>query len=432
MLMLRTPAQAVAKRRMLAQPEAQLLAYLIFGFGPPVGYWALVRGSALDSVFLINTLCGLVAAVVVVWYILGRLREYAKARLLSYVLPVNFLAFGLVLAIIALLRLTYSIPLFLAGAVGTIATSYSLVAINRKSSNLQFVVPGGQVAEIKGGLFVPAPDIEELESLVKARRVEGAIIADLHHDHSDGWERLFAKAALNGIPVYHFRQIMELQTGQVIITRLSENSLGSLIPNVPYMATKRLVDILATLLLLPFCLVAFPIIALAIKIDSRGNAFFIQDRVGFRGETFRMIKFRTMHERRPTEEDMAPREYAMTKSGDNRITRFGWFLRKTRLDELPQILNVLRGEMSWIGPRPEAVELSRWYESELPFYSYRHIVRPGMTGWAQVNQGHVTDIDDVTDKLRYDFYYVKNISLWLDLLIVLKTIRIIFGGFGAK
>ena len=117
---------------------------------------------------------------------------------------------------------------------------------------------------------------------------------------------------------------------------------------------------------------------------------------------------------------------------DERITRFGAFLRKYRIDELPQVINILRGEMSWIGPRPEALPLSQWYQEELPFYSYRHVVRPGITGWAQVNQGHVTSSDQVLEKLHYDFFYIKNLSIWLDLLIVLKTIRVVLLGTGAK
>jgi lipopolysaccharide/colanic/teichoic acid biosynthesis glycosyltransferase len=126
------------------------------------------------------------------------------------------------------------------------------------------------------------------------------------------------------------------------------------------------------------------------------------------------------------------RESAMTRAQDARITRVGRFIRLTRLDELPQALNILRGEMSWIGPRPEALALSRWYEAELPFYRYRHIVRPGITGWAQVSQGHVTEVGDVREKLHYDFYYIKNFSPWLDFLIVLRTIRVIVTGHGAR
>jgi lipopolysaccharide/colanic/teichoic acid biosynthesis glycosyltransferase len=122
----------------------------------------------------------------------------------------------------------------------------------------------------------------------------------------------------------------------------------------------------------------------------------------------------------------------MTLPGDSRITKLGRFLRKSRIDELPQILNILRGEMTWIGPRPEAVALTRWYEAKLPFYHYRHIVRPGISGWAQVNQGHVAEVDAVRSKLQYDFYYIKNFSLWLDILITMRTIITMMTGYGAR
>jgi lipopolysaccharide/colanic/teichoic acid biosynthesis glycosyltransferase len=151
--------------------------------------------------------------------------------------------------------------------------------------------------------------------------------------------------------------------------------------------------------------------------------------MGYRGEVFRMFKFRTMREAGALPD---PRMAAMTRDDDARVTRIGRHLRRYRIDELPQIVNILKGEMSWIGPRPEAVPLSRWYESELPFYRYRHIVRPGITGWAQVKQGHVADVEDVLWKLQYDFYYIKNFSFWLDLLIVARTIRTVLSGFGAR
>ena len=122
----------------------------------------------------------------------------------------------------------------------------------------------------------------------------------------------------------------------------------------------------------------------------------------------------------------------MTKDGDNRITPFGRFLRRYRVDETPQIFNILKGEMSWIGPRPEAVTLSKWYEEELAFYPYRHVVRPGISGWAQVNQGHVTSPREVLGKLHYDFFYIKYLSPWLDLLIAIRTFRTVLRGFGAR
>jgi lipopolysaccharide/colanic/teichoic acid biosynthesis glycosyltransferase len=151
--------------------------------------------------------------------------------------------------------------------------------------------------------------------------------------------------------------------------------------------------------------------------------------MGFGERPFKIYKLRTMREGSRTSETL---EGQMTLPGDARITRFGYFLRKSRLDELPQIINILRGEMSWIGPRPEALKLSESYESTIPFYRYRHIVRPGISGWAQVNQGHVTSIEDIRLKLQYDFFYVKHFSLWLDILVLLRTIRVVFTGHGAR
>ena len=150
--------------------------------------------------------------------------------------------------------------------------------------------------------------------------------------------------------------------------------------------------------------------------------------MGHRGKVFEVVKFRTMTVT-TNGENAAD---SMTLPDDQRITRIGRFLRKSRIDELPQVINILRGEMSWIGPRPEAISLSLLYEGELPFYRYRHIVRPGITGWAQVNQGHVTDLGEIDHKLQFDFYYIKNFSYWIDMLILFRTLRVVFTGFGAK
>ncbi|NWN22916.1 polyprenyl glycosylphosphotransferase, partial [Escherichia coli] len=127
-------------------------------------------------------------------------------------------------------------------------------------------------------------------------------------------------------------------------------------------------------------------------------------------QPFTAYKFRTMRVAASQENlsDAEARKSAMTSDRDSRITRVGAFLRRTRIDELPQLFNMLKGEMSMIGPRPEAMVLTKWYEKEIPFYHYRHIIKPGLTGWAQVNQGHVTEVDDIREKLNLDFYYVKN------------------------
>lgn len=410
----------------------QLPLTLVAGLAPAMSVWLLMGRPSVEG-GIGNTLVILTLAIFLNGYILERLRDHAKARHLSYVLPINFVMFTCALGFLALARLPYSVTLFSVGASCALCASFLLSVRTRGVIKPHVIVQAGRASEITlGGAYLPSPTLSELERLVASGRRDWAIVADLHYYHPSGWERLFANASLAGIPVYHFRQIAEMQTGQVKITHLSENDLGSLVPNMSYVSIKRLIDIVAASVLLPFFLAAFAIIAVLIKLDSKGSAFFIQERVGFRGKTFKMIKFRTMRERGPIECEEAAREDAMTRSDDDRITRIGHFMRKTRIDELPQIFNILKGEMSFVGPRPEARALAEWYESELPFYSYRHIVRPGITGWAQVNQGHVTDVSDILSKVRYDFYYIKNLSLWLDLLVALKTVRVIVTGLGAK
>jgi lipopolysaccharide/colanic/teichoic acid biosynthesis glycosyltransferase len=243
---------------------------------------------------------------------------------------------------------------------------------------------------------------------------------------------MLAVAAVKGHEVYHVKQLSESLTGRVEIDHMSENSFGSLLPNLAYVRVKRLTDVIVALLLLPILLVPAFLIAIAIKIDSPGPVFFVQKRMGYRGHAFTMLKFRTMRSSTGAMDAGKARAEAVTQSDDDRVTRSGRFLRTMRLDELPQIINVLAGDMSMIGPRPEAMPLSQWYEQQIPFYSYRHIVRPGITGWAQVNQGHVADLDQIAQKLSYDFYYIKNFSYWLDLLITLRTIPTMLSGYGAK
>lgn len=412
--------------------RCELPILIVGSLVPALAVWALLDRAPFTGAFL-ETLLALIVAITVAWYAQRQLRGHANARDLSYVLPVNFTAFTGVVTFLALARVPYSGSLLAVGAVCAVAWSFGLAIYGRRLVQPHVIVAGGRASEVAiGGQFVQAPNAEKLEHLIDSGWRDWAIVADLHYPHSQHHERLFAKAALAGIPVFHFRAIAEGLSGQVKINHLSENEFGSLIPNAPYMGLKRLVDILVALVLIPLCAPFFAILAALIRLDSPGKAFFIQERVGYRGETFRMVKFRTMRERSVADDEAERLADAMTRSDDDRITAIGRFLRKTRLDELPQIINVLRGEMSLIGPRPEACALSKWYESELPFYSYRHIVRPGITGWAQVTQGHVTDVSDVLSKLRYDFYYIKNISLWLDALIVLKTLRVIFTGTGAK
>lgn len=257
-----------------------------------------------------------------------------------------------------------------------------------------------------------------------------AIAVDLRIDLPDAWDKRVADFALSDVPVYHSKHLIESLTGRVELEHLSETSYGSLSPPISYMMPKHILDRLAALLALILLAPLLIVVALAVRLDSPGPAIFRQKRIGFRGAPFTVYKFRTMRSR--AFDAPLGRDDAITRANDDRITRLGRFLRRSRIDEFPQVINILKGQMSWIGPRPEAAVLSQWYENEIPFYRYRHVVRPGVTGWAQVMQGHVADVGEVRSKLYYDFYYIKNFSLWIDCLIIFRTIVTMMNGFGAK
>ena len=262
-----------------------------------------------------------------------------------------------------------------------------------------------------------------------AEVTDGAVIVDLREHLSSDWERAIARAVLRGVPVYHVKHAYESLTGKVLFDHLSENHFGSLIPSLSYLAVKRAIDFVVSAFALVVLCLPMLLIAVIIRLTSPGPAIFKHTRVGYRGQPFQAYKFRTMKQRDHGDDDI---ESQITLDGDPRITAVGRFLRRTRIDELPQLINVLIGQMSLIGPRPEAQALADWYNERLDFYEYRHVVRPGITGWAQVSQGHVTSIEEIFHKTQYDFYYIKNVSLSLDFLIALETLEIVFSGRGAR
>jgi len=193
-----------------------------------------------------------------------------------------------------------------------------------------------------------------------------------------------------------------------------------------YLQVKRVLDLFAIIAVLPVVAVIMVITAIAIKLESSGSVFFWQKRVGMNGKTFNMLKFRSMTS------DSEKNGSQFAKSNDMRITRVGKFIRKFRVDELPQLWNVARGEMSIIGPRPEQESFVNEFNKTIPNYSLRHVVRPGITGLAQIEQGYVADADGTVTKLKYDLYYIKNLSFVTDVQITLKTVYTILTGFGAR
>jgi sugar transferase (PEP-CTERM system associated) len=192
-------------------------------------------------------------------------------------------------------------------------------------------------------------------------------------------------------------------------------------------AVKRVFDLVSSLLLLIASMPVMLVTAVLIKLESSGPMFYTQERVGLNGSTFKVIKFRSM--RQDAEKDGRPQ---WATKNDSRVTRVGNFIRKVRIDELPQLFNVLRGEMSMVGPRPERPFFVDELVANIPYYAVRHSVKPGVTGWAQVRYEYGSTIEDSLEKLQYDLYYVKNHTLFLDLLIMLETVAVVLTGRGAR
>jgi sugar transferase (PEP-CTERM system associated) len=234
---------------------------------------------------------------------------------------------------------------------------------------------------------------------------------------------------LNGVVIEESSTLMERLMGKLPLDGLNPSSLiftSGFHVKTSQQIVRRLVSITVSLIGLTICLPFIPFIILAVRLSSPGPIFFRQTRVGLRGRPFSVIKFRTM--RKDAEEKGA----VWAKKNDPRVTPLGRFMRQTRLDEIPQLWNVLRGEMGFVGPRPERPEFVKWLSSEIPFYDLRHMIRPGITGWAQVRYQYGASLEETKQKLEYDLYYIKHLSLGLDLLIMFETIKTIILRRGAQ
>lgn len=424
-----SPGSALGRRTLLERFTFALPLMTVFVFLVQTVVVVLLHPTPFQDTAMLNSMSGAFLVNTIAALTFREFRRTPGTRrfafiLPSYIVPVLVLAFALLGA-----RLPYNNYALLAGIGSGIGFIYFISALQRPTSGRKvYLVPGARTKELADELtFLNTEMLTRPGELMRCG--DGAVVADLRQDLSSDWERGIAHAVINGVPVYNVKQLRESLTGRVQIETLSENSFGTLVPSLSYLLLKRAIDILVSFVALIVLLVPMVLIAIAIRMNSPGQALYRHRRVGYRGHEFDTIKFRTMQSREQDDEDL---ESQKTLDNDPRVTAIGRFLRKTRLDELPQLINVLRGEMSLIGPRPEALALSRWYDEHLDFYDYRHIVRPGITGWAQVNQGHVTELDDVYVKLQYDFYYIQNVSAWLDLLITLRTLAVMVNFRGAR
>lgn len=353
------------------------------------------------------------------------LMKYPGNKSSSFIFSTVSIWYFLVLSFLTITRIDYSSILLTISFFLSLAFCFIGYFISKR-----WIVP--KIAFVPFGRAKDINSIKNVEWIkldnpqLPQRRIN-AIAVDLHSTElTPDWNKFLAKCVLSNIPVYNVRQLEESLTGRVKIRHMYENDLGSLLPSPVYSLVKRVIDIALILVTFPITLPIMAITAIAIKLESEGGAMFIQKRVGQGGKEFDIYKFRSMC--KDSEKDGAQ----FAASGDMRVTRIGKFIRKTRIDELPQFFNVLKGDMSLIGPRPEQKAFVDKFEEQIPFYNYRHIVKPGISGWAQVVHGYAADVDDTQVKIEHDFYYIKHFSLWLDILIVFKTIKTMLTGFGAR
>ncbi len=268
-----------------------------------------------------------------------------------------------------------------------------------------------------------------LMEVVHKQKVHRVILAMPDRRGTMPMQELFA-LRLQGVKVEEATSWLEKISGKIEVEHLYPSwvALGEgFRRSTVFIVIRRSLSVIISLVGLILTLPLFPLIMLAIRLDSPGPVFYTQTRVGKNGRLFKVVKFRTM--RQDAEAASGP-QWAI--NNDPRVTRVGKFLRSSRLDEIPQFWCVLKGDMALVGPRPDRPEFVELLSKEIPYYGVRHVVRPGLTGWAQIKYEHGGTVEDVREKLQYDLFYIKNASIGLDLLIMFQTVKTVLLRRGAQ
>lgn len=307
-----------------------------------------------------------------------------------------------------------------------VQANLAVVGNNQKSAKLLEELRRNPGAGYQPTLIIDqAEKVAGLPGLVGAHSINTIVVCDDFGEGRQLSDVLFRCLSYN-LTIYDYRDFYEMLTGKIPVEDLDRDwFLANLHEGHKnyFNFLKQILDFLLAVLVLIISLPFWPLIALIIKLESRGPIFFRQERVGRHEQNFTIIKFRTMREE--------GNDRALTEAADRRITRFGAFLRQTRIDEIPQVINIIMGDMSFIGPRPERPEIIKELEQQIPFYKTRLLIKPGLTGWDQVSGDyHSATTADSLEKLQYDLYYLKQRSLALDLIITLKTIATVFSRGG--
>ncbi len=344
--------------------------------------------------------------------LLRRLERFPGGRSVAYRLAIVAGIFAVAFFFILALRLPYARSSLFGGFLLLMIAELLLTSVRN-------------VLEITRYVLVPPAKIDTHRFTTKATIIypdesseadQGILVVDTQANTPRHWLDYVVRASVAGRTVISLQQLRETLSGKVATAGLSVGELEVAAPPSIDVFAKRVMDITVGLLLAPIILPIVIVLAVAIRVESPGPALYRQVRIGKGNRPFVMYKLRSMR-------SIAEPQAKFANQEENRITRLGYFIRATHLDELPQLLNVLKGDMSLVGPRPEQPQFVEGFDSQLPFYRYRHMVRPGITGWAQVCQGYATDTDTTREKLTYDLYYIRHFSLWLDILILARTIR---------
>ncbi len=250
-----------------------------------------------------------------------------------------------------------------------------------------------------------------------------AVLINDRNTYCSEWNNFITHCEVINFPIYNLCCFIESIDGKVNLELKEGFWSRHFSVKASYALVKNVIELFFVICLLPIWLPVFIVVSVVIFLKMGRPIFFIQNRVGRHNTLFKLYKFRSMLQESHNQE---------TQENDCRITKLGRILRKYRLDEIPQFFNILKGEMSLVGPRPERADLTKEYIKSIPVYAARQLVKPGITGWAQVNQGYAVGENEAFEKISYDLYYIKNFSLYMDSIIVFKTIKIILTGFGSR
>lgn len=393
------------------------------------------------------------AIIFLLWALVLYLAGFYSTLIIGYRLSLaqNLLRVHLINSVIAVVFFYIFLPYFY------VAPKVNLVLYLLFSYALLFLWRIWSVSFLKaafgGGMFYISGPERELQEIVSAFRhnpyyenlkivsdvsaveaaagsgIFAAVVASNFALNKEETIKKFYGALFKGVQFFNFQEFYESMFHKIPISLIDETWLlenVQSLPRVLYDFGKRLADIIIALFGVLVSLIFYPFVILAIKLDDGGPIFYVPKRVGRKGKIFWLFKFRTMRVDAPA---------SWPKENDPRVTRVGKFLRKTSLDELPQLWNVLLGDISMVGPRPDLIDFAEVLEKQIPYYRVRTLIKPGLTGWAQVSQKFAgeknpSSVEETKDRLAYDLYYVKNRSFLLDLAIILKTINLVLSRIG--